>query len=149
MLKVELLLICGVKAAFRILIIGCIRVPCRKNHIYRVTHFRENYVENLQNAMSYFRTYSNLNDAIFWSCFGGFYATKKRTKKIQNKKETERKEPRCLDKRCLDIKLHICHISISYEFPLLWYTVCQFFASTYLIISALSVLLGRFIFFIF
>ena len=97
MLKVELLLICGVKAAFRILIIGYIRVPCRKNHIYRVTHFRENYsmlIENLQNAMSYFRRYSNLNDVIFWSCFGGFYATKKEQKKYKTKK---RQRDRSLD----------------------------------------------------
>ena len=59
MLKVEISLIYGVKLALRIL-----RVPCRKKHIYRVTHFNEKYyIEiNLQNAMLYFRGKGNLTD---------------------------------------------------------------------------------------
>ena len=33
---------------------GAIRVPCRKNRADLVAHFKENYVENLLNAMLYF-----------------------------------------------------------------------------------------------
>ena len=87
-LTIEILLLSGTTPELKILITLLYHSSVQKN---QVTHFRENYINNLQNAMLYFQqTYLDICCKIFVT-FGAFYAKKnlKTPKKTQKSKVTK------------------------------------------------------------
>ena len=88
-LTIEILLLSGTTPELKILITLLYHSSMQKN---QVTHFRENYINNVQNAMLYFRHRRIWTYAVkFSSHLGTFYAKKnlKTPKKTQKSKVTK------------------------------------------------------------